>query len=77
MTTIKTVKDLINELQTYDENLPILIESSSGEYCPSEIEYITFRKCYFCEWEKCRFKGKKQLVLYDEGKCFYDKEVEE
>lgn len=74
---IKTVGDLIKELQKYDKNLPILIESSSGEYCPSKIEYIHFRECYYCDSENCGLKEEKQLVLYDEGKYFYDKKEEE
>ena len=69
MEQIITVKDLINELEKWDENLPILIDSSGGEYSPRRIEFINYDICD--KKDKCSYpdcdKDNKELVLFDEN----------
>ena len=34
------IKELITELQRYDQNLEVQINSSNGEYCNMDIEHV-------------------------------------
>lgn len=76
MTNIITVNDLIKELQKWDKDLPVLIESSYGEYSPTKIRFINYEQCDNCNYPNCNNHAKK-LVLFSEDYLEKEKEYEE
>jgi hypothetical protein len=62
----KTVHELIEALRAFPENLPVFIESSSGEYNPVQIEHAEEWRdvAYWVPGEGTK-RAEKALVLAD------------